>query len=63
VGSILAETGDMACPDLFPVALLAVAFVVALVRPVGECDAVFQFENLRAVFSKSGHCHEKNYRN
>jgi hypothetical protein len=42
VGDILAELWNMPCPDLFPVTVFAIAFVVILVRPVIECDAVLE---------------------
>jgi hypothetical protein len=62
VGDILAKIRDMACPVIFPVALLAVAFHVALMRPVRECDAVFELEYRRAIICKSCRRHEEYYR-
>jgi hypothetical protein len=63
VGAIFAETWDMPGSDLFPVALLAIAFVVVLVRPVRKGDTIFQLENVRTVFSsKCGYCDEKDCR-
>ena len=62
VGYILTEAGDTSRTNLFPVTLLAIAFVVALVRPMGKHNAVFQSDNLRTIFGKSGYYCEKNYR-
>jgi hypothetical protein len=59
VGSILAETRDMPSPDLFPVTLLAIAFIVALVCPMRKCDSVLQLENFRAILGESGCSQEK----
>lgn len=53
VGDILAEIRNMAGADLFPVAVLAIAFQVILVSPVGEGDAILEFENLCTVIGKS----------
>jgi hypothetical protein len=44
------------------VAVLAIALIVILVRPVIECDTVLELENLRPLISKSGYCDEKNCR-
>lgn len=62
VGSILAEAWNMTGSNLFPVTLLAIAFVVVLVCPVREGDAVFKLENVRTIFSKCGYCDEKDCR-
>ena len=63
VGDILAEIGDVPRSDLFPVALFAIAFQIALVRPVRKGDAVFELEDCRAIICKRGCCCEKDCSN
>jgi hypothetical protein len=61
MGNVLAKLRNLS--DGFPVALLAVAFQIFLVRPVWKCDAVFEIENFGSIVCKRGYCYEKNYRN
>jgi len=53
----------MSRSNLFSVALLAIAFIVVLVRPVRKRDSVFELENIRAIICIRGCCYEKNCRN
>jgi len=62
MGDVLAKIRDMPRTDLFPVTLLAIAFHVALMRPVRECDAIFELEYRRAIICKSCRRHEEYYR-
>lgn len=51
VGNILAEIWYLARPDLFSVALLAIAFQIILVCPVRKGDPVLELEGLCAIIS------------
>ena len=61
VGNILAEAGNVTRSDIFPVTLLAITFIVALVCPVRKSDAISKLENTPAFISKSGYRQKKSY--
>jgi len=52
VRNVLAEIRYMPCPVIFPVALFAFTLHVTLVRPVRECDTIFEVEDRRTIFCK-----------